>query len=126
MAQLVEHNLAKVGVAGSNPVVRSQRNRSSGALSEGRLLASGPIYRAFIAQSGWAVRSTVQAIEELVGISIADAAEGPVVGRHGRNTLPVLKRASLTQVRSTARTSRRVGPTGRTTDSGSSRIAPTQ
>ena len=25
MAQLVEHNLAKVGVAGSNPVVRSKR-----------------------------------------------------------------------------------------------------
>ena len=26
MAQLVEHNLAKVGVAGSSPVVRSKRN----------------------------------------------------------------------------------------------------
>ena len=25
VAQLVEHNLAKVGVAGSNPVVRSKR-----------------------------------------------------------------------------------------------------
>ncbi|MEA2843547.1 MAG: hypothetical protein QOJ69_1218, partial [Actinomycetota bacterium] len=25
MAQLVEHNLAKVGVAGSNPVVRSKK-----------------------------------------------------------------------------------------------------
>jgi hypothetical protein len=32
VAQLVEHNLAKVGVAGSNPVVRS-RKRRSGALS---------------------------------------------------------------------------------------------
>ena len=27
MAQLVEHNLAKVGVAGSNPVVRSKITR---------------------------------------------------------------------------------------------------
>ena len=27
VAQLVEHNLAKVGVAGSNPVVRSRRPR---------------------------------------------------------------------------------------------------
>ncbi len=27
MAQLVEHNLAKVGVAGSNPVVRSKKIR---------------------------------------------------------------------------------------------------
>ncbi len=26
MAQLVEHNLAKVGVAGSNPVVRSRKS----------------------------------------------------------------------------------------------------
>ena len=31
---MVEHNLAKVGVAGSNPVVRSKTVRS-GALSEG-------------------------------------------------------------------------------------------
>ena len=30
VAQLVEHNLAKVGVAGSNPVVRSKRNTRSG------------------------------------------------------------------------------------------------
>ena len=30
MAQLVEHNLAKVGVAGSSPVVRSIRAFSSG------------------------------------------------------------------------------------------------
>ena len=28
VAQLVEHNLAKVGVAGSNPVVRSRTRRS--------------------------------------------------------------------------------------------------
>ena len=28
MAQLVEHHLAKVGVAGSNPVVRSMRLRA--------------------------------------------------------------------------------------------------
>ena len=27
VAQLVEHNLAKVGVAGSNPVVRSKKPR---------------------------------------------------------------------------------------------------
>ncbi len=27
VAQLVEHNLAKVGVAGSNPVARSMRQR---------------------------------------------------------------------------------------------------
>ncbi len=31
MAQLVEHNLAKVGVAGSNPVVRSSSEAPSGA-----------------------------------------------------------------------------------------------
>jgi hypothetical protein len=30
VAQLVEHNLAKVGVAGSNPVVRSKRMTRSG------------------------------------------------------------------------------------------------
>ena len=32
VAQLVEHNLAKVGVAGSNPVVRSKSYRRSGHL----------------------------------------------------------------------------------------------
>ena len=31
MAQLVEHNLAKVGVAGSNPVVRSRSEALAGA-----------------------------------------------------------------------------------------------
>ena len=31
VAQLVEHNLAKVGVAGSNPVVRSKSEALSGA-----------------------------------------------------------------------------------------------
>ncbi len=31
MAQLVEHNLAKVGVAGSSPVVRSMLNRRAGS-----------------------------------------------------------------------------------------------
>jgi hypothetical protein len=31
VAQLVEHNLAKVGVAGSNPVVRSSSEALSGA-----------------------------------------------------------------------------------------------
>ena len=31
VAQLVEHNLAKVGVAGSNPVVRSRSEALSGA-----------------------------------------------------------------------------------------------
>jgi hypothetical protein len=40
-------------------------------------------------------------------------AKGPVVSRRGRNTLPVLMQASLTRVRSTARTSRRVGPDGK-------------
>ena len=38
VAQLVEHNLAKVGVAGSNPVVRSRSEALSGA-SDSR---SGP------------------------------------------------------------------------------------
>jgi hypothetical protein len=32
VAQLVEHHLAKVGVAGSNPVVRSKRNPRSGSV----------------------------------------------------------------------------------------------
>ena len=32
VAQLVEHNLAKVGVAGSNPVVRSEKAPSGVAL----------------------------------------------------------------------------------------------
>ena len=32
VAQLVEHNLAKVGVAGSNPVVRSRKHQVRGAL----------------------------------------------------------------------------------------------
>ena len=32
VAQLVEHNLAKVGVAGSNPVVRSQQGPRCGSL----------------------------------------------------------------------------------------------
>ena len=31
MAQLVEHNLAKVGVAGSSPVVRSIAHRAAGS-----------------------------------------------------------------------------------------------
>jgi hypothetical protein len=30
VAQLVEHNLAKVGVAGSNPVVRSRETAGQG------------------------------------------------------------------------------------------------
>ncbi len=38
IAQLVEHDLAKVGVAGSNPVSRSLSNRSS----FGRILSMGP------------------------------------------------------------------------------------
>jgi hypothetical protein len=58
VAQLVEHNLAKVGVAGSNPVVRS-RNRRSGAFFGGRLLASGPIHRSLIARSGWTGKCAV-------------------------------------------------------------------
>ncbi len=33
VAQLVEHHLAKVRVAGSNPVVRSKRSCRSGALT---------------------------------------------------------------------------------------------
>ena len=39
MAQLVEHHLAKVGVAGSNPVVRS-RNQRKAPLSCGAFLVS--------------------------------------------------------------------------------------
>ena len=39
MAQLVEHHLAKVGVAGSNPVVRS-RNSSDLVIRPGRFLIS--------------------------------------------------------------------------------------
>src|SRR2546423_11301468 len=35
VAQLVEHNLAKVGVAGSNPVVRSKYKCRSQSISEG-------------------------------------------------------------------------------------------
>ena len=35
VAQLVEHNLAKVGVAGSNPVVRSKRLASQPLLRWG-------------------------------------------------------------------------------------------
>jgi hypothetical protein len=33
VAQLVEHNLAKVGVAGSNPVVRSKKYQVRGGMS---------------------------------------------------------------------------------------------
>jgi hypothetical protein len=41
VAQLVEHHLAKVGVAGSNPVVRSKRRVSlTGVLDISRPLAS--------------------------------------------------------------------------------------
>jgi hypothetical protein len=42
VAQLVEHNLAKVGVAGSNPVVRSKKSLVTGTIS----------------RSGWAATST--------------------------------------------------------------------
>ncbi len=35
VAQLVEHNLAKVGVAGSNPVVRSQEIGGQARFSKG-------------------------------------------------------------------------------------------
>ena len=45
MAQLVEHNLAKVGVAGSSPVVRSKRNSPTtmvAGLFRTRRLGSNP------------------------------------------------------------------------------------
>ena len=49
MAQLVEHNLAKVGVAGSSPVVRSRlhRPRESGAFFFSRIIfySVGRVYR---------------------------------------------------------------------------------
>jgi hypothetical protein len=37
VAQLVEHHLAKVGVAGSNPVVRSKKTTPSPAISAQRI-----------------------------------------------------------------------------------------
>ena len=44
VAQLVEHNLAKVGVAGSNPVVRSTRTRRDlPAAGEGKPLTWGDV-----------------------------------------------------------------------------------
>ena len=43
MAQLVEHNLAKVGVAGSNPVVRSNCSSDESART-GALVLSGTSY----------------------------------------------------------------------------------
>ena len=42
MAQLVEHHLAKVGVAGSNPVVRS-RNSNDPVIRLGRFLCHKPL-----------------------------------------------------------------------------------
>jgi hypothetical protein len=43
VAQLVEHHLAKVGVAGSNPVVRSDRTAASCGRSarQGCLISTG-------------------------------------------------------------------------------------
>src|SRR5436190_23136361 len=45
VAQLVEHNLAKVGVAGSNPVVRSKMGDalSSGLTARGRSKCSADV-----------------------------------------------------------------------------------
>ena len=43
VAQLVEHNLAKVGVAGSNPVVRSKRSCRSAPVRPGLLRVSTPL-----------------------------------------------------------------------------------
>ena len=42
MAQLVEHNLAKVGVAGSNPVVRSSNTRPRAKLCVVVFMATWP------------------------------------------------------------------------------------
>ncbi len=47
---MVECNLAKVDVAGSSPVVRSKNAQVSGP-QPGRCLASGPVYRAYIART---------------------------------------------------------------------------
>ena len=42
LAQLVEHNLAKVGVAGSSPVVRSSESSSAVSPGEAALFRYGP------------------------------------------------------------------------------------
>src|SRR5690606_15163669 len=51
IAQLVEHNLAKVGVAGSSPVSRSVQNATAGAIVTGR--ARSPFCRSAAGVPGW-------------------------------------------------------------------------
>ena len=62
MAQLVEHNLAKVGVAGSNPVVRSKTIRPRAVRAWSFLMATWPsgkaeACKAFISSSNLLVAS---------------------------------------------------------------------
>src|SRR5436190_1652375 len=45
VAQLVEHNLAKVGVAGSNPVVRSTKSLAVAFSNQKRLVVKSPAGR---------------------------------------------------------------------------------
>ena len=55
VAQLVEHDLAKVGVAGSSPVFRSNRKieiNCNGTRSLSRLLSGSPVFRSVSCPDG--------------------------------------------------------------------------
>ena len=70
VAQLVEHNLAKVGVAGSNPVVRSRKLQVGGHIADGQPLRSLPSYTISTGQ-----RATTGGVMEWVHGDLAARAE---------------------------------------------------
>ena len=82
IAQLVEHNLAKVGVAGSSPVSRSQSRQETQGRSQ---LSAGRSYRQVaVIVAGWSSLVARRAHNpEVVGSNPTPAIGGQAVRRSG-------------------------------------------